>query len=97
MNDKEPDVARIPGSRCCRCGEFVSDLDAGYNLAANGDMHLAACGHSSTVCGGTWFPCVRTARGLEMIQVCDVCGLVDHHCRSGACPVCNQKIQEAHG
>ncbi len=33
----------------------------------------------------------------ETIQACDVCGLVDHHCRSGACPECNRRIQEAHG
>ena len=34
----------------------------------------------------------------ETIQACDVCGLVDHHCRAGACPECNRRIQEArHG
>ena len=33
----------------------------------------------------------------ETIQACDVCGLVDHHCRGGACPACNLRIQEAHG
>ena len=52
MNEVETDMDLVHGSRCCRCGEFVSDLDAGFNLAAHGYMHAAACGHSSTVCGG---------------------------------------------
>ncbi len=89
MSETETEVNRVHGSRCSRCGAFVSDLDAGFSLAAHGYMH--------TECGGTWFPRVRTARDLETIQACDVCGLVDHHCRSGACPACNQKIQEVEG
>ncbi len=46
MNEVETDMDLVPGSRCSRCGEFVSDLDAGFSLAAHGYMH--------TECGGTW-------------------------------------------
>ena len=41
--------------------------------------------------------CEKCEHVLETIQACDVCGLVDHHCRGGACPACNQKIQEVEG
>ena len=42
--------------------------------------------------------CEKCEHVLETIQACDVCGLVDHHCRWGACPECNRRIQEArHG
>ena len=41
--------------------------------------------------------CEDCADGFETIPTCDVCGLVDHHCRGGACPACNRKIQEVQG
>lgn len=47
----ETSMDLIHGSRCSKCGEFVSDLDAGFCLAAHGYMH--------TECGGTWFPAVE--------------------------------------
>ncbi len=70
------------------CGEIHLDCVAGHQvLGCTSDCGRRCDYH--IVAG-------ECADGLETIQACDVCGLVDHHCRGGACPACNRRIQEVH-
>lgn len=40
-----------------------------------------------------WYGLLNRFRGAapESIQLCELCGLVDHHCIEGLCPRCRQK------
>lgn len=32
----------------------------------------------------------------DIIQECEICGLLDHHCIEGVCPRCKEKITSMH-
>ena len=53
MNAENPTIEIEHGSRCDQCNEWISDLDAGFNIGSHGIWHED--------CGGSWQVATRGA------------------------------------